>query len=169
VESRGKPTRKGGGAYPALKNGALTERTAWCREEPDNLFKRGELMKLKTLLVIHAVVALVYGISFELVPALVLSIYGVTQGPAETLMARYFGVELIAVGLLCWFARNVADALARRAIILAVFISDIVGVIVSGQGTLSGAMNAVGWTAVGLYLLFALGFGYMLTKQSSPE
>jgi hypothetical protein len=85
------------------------------------------------------------------------------------LMARYFGVELIAVGLLCWFARNVTDALARRAIILAVLISDVIGVIVSVQGTLSGVMSAVGWSAVGLYLLFALGFGYMLMKQSSPE
>jgi hypothetical protein len=125
-------------------------------------------MKLKTLLVINAVVALVYGICFELVTALVLSIYGVTQGPAEILMARYFGVELIAIGLVCWFARDVTDALARRAIILAVLISDIIGVIVSVQGTLAGVMSAVGWTAAGIYLLLALGFAYMLTKQGAP-
>jgi hypothetical protein len=147
----------------------LTERVAWCEEDPNNLFTRSDLMKFKTLLVIHAVVVFVYGISFELVPALVLSIYGVTQGPAEILMARYFGVELIALGVLSWFGRNVKDALARRAIILAVLISAVIGVIVSVQGTLSGVMSAVGWSGVGIYLLFALGFAYMLTRQSSPE
>ena len=125
-------------------------------------------MKLKTMLVINAVVALVYGICFELVPALVLSIYGVTQTPAEILMGRYFGVELIAIGLVCWFGRDVADALARRAIILAVFVSDVIGAVVSVQGTLAGVMNAVGWSAVGIYGLLALGFGYMLTKEGSP-
>jgi len=126
-------------------------------------------MKFKTLLVIHTLVVLVYGISFELVPALVLSIYGVTQGPAEILLGRYFGVALIALGVLTWLARNVTDALARRAIILAVLISAVIGVIVSVQGTLSGVMSAVGWSAVGIYLLFALGFAYMFMRQSSPE
>ena len=126
-------------------------------------------MKLKTLLVINAVVSFVYGIGFVLVPALVLSTYGMTQGPAEMLAGRYFGVELIAVGLLCWLARDVTDALARRAIILAVMISDAIGVIVSVQGTLSGVMSAVGWSAAGIYLFFTLGFAYMLMKESSPK
>jgi hypothetical protein len=126
-------------------------------------------MKLKTLLVINAVVALVYGICFELVPAVLSSIYGVAQGPGQILMARYFGVELIAIGLVCWFARDVTDALARRAIILAVLISDTIGVIVSVQGTLAGVMSSVGWTSAGLYLLLALGFAYMLMKQSPTQ
>jgi hypothetical protein len=63
----------------------------------------------------------------------------------------------------------VTDAYARRAIILAVFISDVIGVIVSVQGTLTGVMSTVGWSAVGIYLFFALGFAYILMKRSSPE
>ena len=117
-------------------------------------------MKLSNLLVVNAIVALVYGISFVLAPATVLSLYGMTQGPSEALAGQYFGVALIAIGLLTWFARNVADSEAQRAIILALLIADVIGVIVSVLGTVSGPMNAVGWSAVGIYVLLALGFGY---------
>ena len=91
-------------------------------------------MKLRSLLIINAIIALVYGISFELIPAKVLSIYGVTQGPAESLMGQYFGVALIAIGLLAWLARDVTDSKAQHAIILAMLISNVIGVIVSVLG-----------------------------------
>jgi len=117
-------------------------------------------MKLSSFLTINAIVALVYGISFVLAPATVLSLYGVTQGPGEKLMGQYFGVALIGIGLLSWFARNVADSEAQRAIILALLISDVIGVIVSVLGTVSGVMSAVGWSAVGIYVLLALGLAY---------
>jgi hypothetical protein len=124
-------------------------------------------MNFKTVFTIHAIVPLAYGICFELVPALVLSTYGVTQGPSEILMGRYFGVALIAIGLVCWFARDVTDAAARRAIVLALLISNIIGLIVSVQGTLSGVMNSVGWTAVGIYVLLTLGVASLAIKSGS--
>ena len=61
-------------------------------------------MKLSNLLVINAIVALVYGISFVLAPTTVLSLFGLTQGTSEALAGQYFGVALIAIGLLTWFA-----------------------------------------------------------------
>ncbi len=117
-------------------------------------------MKLSNLLVFNTIIALVYGISFVLAPATVLSLYGMTQGTSEALAGQFFGVALIAIGLLTWFARNVTDSEAQRAIILALLISDVIGVIVAVLGTVSGVMSAVGWSAVGIYLLLALGFGY---------
>jgi len=125
-----------------------------------NYPKGGDLMKLRSLLIINAIIALVYGISFELIPAKVLFIYGVTQGPAESLMGQYFGVALIAIGLLAWLARDVTDSKAQHAIILAMMVSNVIGVIVSVLGTISGVMSVVGWTAVGIYLLLALGYAY---------
>ena len=126
-------------------------------------------MKLSNLLVVNAIVALGYSISFLLVPATVLSLYGVTQGPGEILMGQFFGVALIAIGLLTWFARNVADSEAQRAIILALLISSIIGVIVAVLGTVSGVMNAVGWSAIGIYLLLALGYAYFQFMKPSAS
>src|SRR2546421_11703943 len=76
-------------------------------------------MTLATLLSVNAIVALAYALGLLLVPATLLKVYGITSGPGERLMAQFFGVALLAVGLLTWLARNVADPIARRAFVLA--------------------------------------------------
>jgi len=126
-------------------------------------------VKLKSLLIISTVVTLVYGIFFVLTPATVLSLYGVTQGPSVELMGQYFGSALLAVGLLTWATRNVADSEVQRPIIVALLITDVIGVIVSVLGTVSGVMSAVGWSAVGIYLLLALGFAYLQFMKPSAS
>jgi hypothetical protein len=122
-------------------------------------------MKLSTLLVITAVVALIFGILFVLVPTTMLSIYGLTQGPAEALVAQYFGTSLIFAGLVAWLMRKVTDASAQRAVVLGFLITDVLGVIISLIGTLSGTMNSVGWTVVIIYLLLAIGFASIQFKK----
>ncbi len=122
-------------------------------------------MKLKTLFIINAVIAIVYGICFALVPSRVLLIYGLVAGPAETLLGQFFGVALIGIGLITWLARNVTDANALGAIVLALLISDIIGVIVSLIGTVTGVMNVFGWSAVIIYLFFTIGFTYFRFRK----
>jgi len=117
-------------------------------------------MKLRTLLMLTGIVGVTYGLSALLIPAVLLSVYGISPGPAEVLTIRLFGVEIFAVGLVTWFGRNVTEAGAQRAFCLGLSIAFAAGAIVSLHGTLSGVMNAVGWLAVGLFAVFALGFGY---------
>ena len=126
-------------------------------------------MKLRTILTLNGIVASAYGISFLLVPSTVLSIYGVTQGPAEQLMGQFFGVALIGIGLLTWLAKEVTEVSTQRAMILALLISNLAGVIVSVLGTLSDVMSAVGWSAVAIYVVFSLGYGYFQFVKTSDR
>jgi len=122
-------------------------------------------MKLSTLLVITAVVTLIFGILFVLVPTTVLSIYGVTQGRAEALMSQYFGSSLIFAGLVAWLMRKVTEPNAQRAVVIGFLITTILGLIISLIGTLSETMSSVGWTAVIIYLLLAIGFASIQFKK----
>ena len=126
-------------------------------------------MKFGNVLLVNAIVALVYGIGLVLLPATVLSIYGVTPGPAVNLAGQLFGVDLVHVGLICWFARNVSDSPAKRAIIIASLIGQLIGLVVSLMGTLSGVFNVVGWSAVGIYLVLALGYAYLQFMKPSTS
>jgi hypothetical protein len=117
-------------------------------------------MKLNTLLTINAVVILVYAVGALFVPATMLMMYGMTSGPGEQLMTRYFGASMLALGLLSWLVRNATDAIARRAIILAFLVFDAAGVVVSAQGTLSAVMSPLGWQVVAIFLVLLLGFCY---------
>jgi hypothetical protein len=116
-------------------------------------------MKLKTLLVINAVIGICSALTAILFGEKVLSMYGVDSNPAASLMGQYAALGTIAMALVAWFARNVEDRKAQRAIILAFLITNIIGVIISISGIISGVMKH-GWPVVGIYLLFTLGYSY---------
>jgi len=117
-------------------------------------------MKFNNLLILNTVLALVFGVGLVLMPATVAAMYGIAPEPAVNLMGQFFGTELLAVGLLAWFARNISDSKTQGAITLAFVIANVVGLVVSVMGTLSGVMNAVGWSAVVIYLVLSLGYAY---------
>jgi hypothetical protein len=120
-------------------------------------------MKLRSLLIVNAIVLGCSGILALLLPSTVMSLYGVESGPAAQLMAQYAGLGSLVIALVAWFSRNVTDTKALKAITLAFFITYILGVIISILGTLSGTMT-IGWAVVGIYLLFASGYGYILIR-----
>ena len=126
-------------------------------------------MKLKTLFMINAVIAIVYGICFVLIPTRVLLIYGLTADAGEVLMGQYFGVALIGIGLITWLIKNVTEPNAIGAVILALLISDVIGLIISVIGTISGVMNTFGWSAVIIYLFLTIGFAYFQFKKPTKS
>jgi hypothetical protein len=122
-------------------------------------------MRLNVLLVVAAVIAGVFGVAFVVASGPLLSIYGVTLDKAGTLVAQLFGASLIGIAVLNWLARNVTDPDARQAVVFANVAQDVVGFVVILIGQLAGIPNALGWSNVAIYLVLALGFGYVQFMQ----
>jgi hypothetical protein len=125
-------------------------------------------MKLKTLMIIKAVVCLCLGIPILLVPHFIYSIFGASLTDGGAFAAREYGAAMIGILMLTWFARNSPESEARWAIILALFVYDALGFVVTLIAILSGALNPLAWLVVVLYLLLALGFGYFLIPKRKP-
>ena len=118
-------------------------------------------MKLCNLMATKAVIVVVFGIGFILMPTTLMSFYGLTLNPGGAVITQLFGASFILLGILLWFAKNAPSSdVALRAIVLAVTVGDAIGFIVALLAQFSGMMNALGWVTVALYLLLALGFGY---------
>jgi hypothetical protein len=129
-------------------------------------------MNAKMFLSIAAVVATLYGIGFLLVPDTLFQVYGVASSPGALLGFRYFGVGLLSVGLILWFVRGSHEWSTLRGVLLGLIIANVVGVIVSAWGTMTGLMNAMGWTGVAIYLILLLGYAYIIKagpRQSSAS
>jgi len=120
-------------------------------------------MKLRTFLTIVAVIALLYALGLILMPAFMATTYGLGTSASEILLGRFFGVEMLVVGLITWLAKDLTGA-SVRPIITGSLIGDIVGAFIALMATLNGVMNSVGWSAVAIYLLIALGFAYFQFK-----
>lgn len=116
-------------------------------------------MVLSTFLIIKAIISLVFGIGFVIVPAGVMSMYGVPLEAAGSLVGQFAGATLIGIGLICWFARK-TDKQALQGITQSLFIGDSIGFVVALIAQLSGTMNALGWLVVAIWLFLALGLGY---------
>ena len=119
-------------------------------------------MSYKSVMVIKAFVCLGFGVLMLLVPRALFGIFGAELGPGGKFPAWEYSAALFGNLTLTWFARNAAASDARHAIILALFVYDVVGVVVSVIAVLTGILNPLGWLVVLVYLFFAWAFGSLL-------
>ena len=116
-------------------------------------------MNLRTFFTIAAVIALFYALGSIFMTTQMGVLYGFGNSPSEILLGRFFGVELLVLGIAYWLARDTSLANARPFIVGSL-IGNLVGAYFALMGTLSGVMNSVGWSSFAVYLLLALGFAY---------
>jgi hypothetical protein len=122
-------------------------------------FRKENLMNLRIFLIIASILALVYAAGLILMPAFMNSTYGFGGSASEILLSRFFGVELLVLGLISWLAKDMTGS-SVGPIITGNLIGNAVGTVVAFTGTISGVMNAAGWSAVAIYLLLTVGFAY---------
>ena len=122
-------------------------------------------MSLKNVMICKAIICLGFGIPMLLVPAMLMSLYGLQLDSNGVMMARLYGGALFGTMLLTWFARNDEGSMALRAAVLYMFIYNGINFVVTLTATLTGVMNAFGWSAVIIYLFFTLGFGFHQFKK----
>jgi hypothetical protein len=120
-------------------------------------------MRLKYWMIAKAIVVVIFGIGFVLIPTTLGKIYGMTLDPAGALMARLFGGGFILEAIVLWMARNTdRDDAACKGIMTGIVVSNAIGFIVCLLATLAGTWNMLGWLSVALYLVFGLAFAYFL-------
>lgn len=120
-------------------------------------------MSLKTFLTIISIFGLLIGAGDLLFPDRVGAIYGVEPSRSAEMMARFFGVALLAWALITWFAKDFHDDSDLRHILAPSGFAHSAGVVVAAIGTMTGVMNAMGWTAVAIFLFGAVVSFYFLT------
>lgn len=124
-------------------------------------------MKLKKILImVMAIMSLVWGIGFILIPKFFWSLYGIALDSQGIYMSRQLGTLFVMLGLILWFAKEDKGSVALHAIILGLFIGNTLGFILGLIGQLTIEISALGWVGVLSYLLLALGFGYILLKKN---
>jgi len=121
-------------------------------------------MSFKNLMVIKALVCLAFGILMLALPFQLLSIFGAELSDGGMFTAREYGAALFGNLCLCWFAKNAGESDARKAIIIALFVYDLIGFIATTITVIAGVLNPLGWLVVFVYLFFTIGFGYFLVK-----
>ena len=122
-------------------------------------------MKLKTLFIINAIVAGLFGLAFVIMPAGMMTQYGVTITDGGAVICRLFGAALLGFAIISLMARDAHPSKARKAIVTGFFLGDIVGCVIAIFAQVSGAINVLGWSTVAIYALLAIGFGVFVFQK----
>jgi len=122
-------------------------------------------MTFRTLLITKAIVCLVFGLFLLLAPTALFKLLGTELNEGGTFAAREYGAALIGTLLLAWFGKNVKAVDARGAILIDLFIYDLIGMIVTSAVVIDGVLSVLGWSIVVVYLFFTVGSGYLLLKE----
>lgn len=119
-------------------------------------------MSYKFLFVLNALLAFVFGVAFLVVPAQSLGFFQAEQYAATLLMGRFFGSAMIALGLVLWFVKDANDDGVQKMVAISLLISSVLGLVVNIMGIASGVIRTNGWISIIVYVLFALGYAFML-------
>ena len=117
-------------------------------------------MKLGTFISIHSILLFLFGLGFLLIPAWMLFVYGTSTNSTGLLTARVFGIGNIQLSIIMWASRNDVGSKILKTLVLLLFIGNALAFMLALQAQISVVFNALGWTNVVLYLLFACGYGY---------
>lgn len=122
-------------------------------------------MQLRMLLSVNAVLAILHGLGFILLPEVLLDLYQVSLAPGASLMGQLFGAELLVVAVICWKARDFSSPDVLAAVVLANLVADVVGTVISVRATVNGIMGSTGWLAVAIYGLLAIAYLLVVVRK----
>lgn len=92
-------------------------------------------MKYRTRFSINALISALLGLGFLILPSIVLDRLGVDKYAEARLICEFFGIALLGLGVLLWFAKDVAKADLQKGMGSAQLIGAAAGLIVPALET----------------------------------
>ena len=128
-------------------------------------------MRLKTFMIINAIIAVIVGILLILIPSTIVRFFGMTPDQGMDLDGQLYGSELILMGLVAWFARDISELKYERRIYAAFSIANLISLIISIVGVATGNFDAIGWIAIAAYLILTVvyGLGWLSRPQEAAQ
>ena len=117
-------------------------------------------MNWRTFLLIAAGVSIGSGLAALLVPAELATVFGVQLNDVGLSQTRLLGAAYLGYAVMVWFAREVRDDIAQRAIALGNVVSWALSLVVTVAGIATGLAGTQSWLLVILEGVFAAGWGY---------
>ncbi|MHA1984257.1 MAG: hypothetical protein ACW967_07870 [Candidatus Hodarchaeales archaeon] len=124
-------------------------------------------LSVKYLFFVNAIVAVLYGVAFLLVPEQVLSLYEVTLSAVGNGILQLYGGSFLTIGLVLWFIKDMEFSDSRRGVVFGFFIGYILSFLVMLYFQLNNLVNILGWSNVLIMLVFSLAYGYFLITNPS--
>lgn len=112
-------------------------------------------MNMRTFMTIAAGVSVVSGLASLFAPTQMAALFGITLDDIAISQARLLGAAYLGYAAIAWFARDVRDRAAVRAIALGSAVSWAISGIVTGIAIVTGLAESRAWLLVAVEATFA--------------
>ncbi len=124
-------------------------------------------MTRKAFFTISAIALFIFGLMALLIPVQYIGAYGSMLDTVGAFVCRYWGSAFLGMAVILWFAREGEAFKLIRGILLGGLVTTATGFLVALADAILGDHNALIWTSVILYAIFAAGFLYFYLKKSN--
>ena len=123
-------------------------------------------MKLKSFLIITAIIYIPFGIGMMLIPYQLFGIYGFDLNADGAILGRVVGAAIVGLGLINYLSRNEdLSSVSLRAILIGNLVYHVLDTFIDFFPTYQGVVNAFTWSFVVLHIVLAIGFAYFLFRK----
>ncbi len=136
-------------------------------------------MRITNILLINTILFIALGIAFALYGPIIVNAYGIlnfTEADGGVYwftasFARLAGAALFGYGFLLWAVHDLiikdsATPEKYRKVILALLMSNILGLFIAVVQQWQIWINAAGWLTVGIFVIFTIAYAYSLVKSN---
>jgi hypothetical protein len=120
-------------------------------------------MQQSPFFIIVAIVNILFGLAFVIIPDQLASWYGIaTVDDVTRLMGRYFGSATIGIAIIYVMARDLGASPALTGLLWAGLVSNVIELVLAFLATTGGVVGTLGWANVVISILLSAGFAYLL-------
>ncbi|NLF00250.1 MAG: hypothetical protein GX601_04660 [Anaerolineales bacterium] len=105
-------------------------------------------MTLRTVFIIDAIAATLFGLGFVLAPEAAYAVFGLQLDAGAAHITRALGLALIANAVKAWLARNSGPSVARRALVMGQVAFMALLALEDLRAVLAGVVNTAAWGTV---------------------
>jgi hypothetical protein len=122
-------------------------------------------MNYRIMFMVNAFIAALLGLGFLAVPGRILGQFGVDEYAATKLVLQFFGTAMLGLGLLLWFAKDVAEVNLQKGMGIALLVGALAGLIITVMGTTGGVLRENWWIAMVVYAILGAAYAYLLVQK----
>jgi hypothetical protein len=115
-------------------------------------------MKMRTLIIVNAVVEVLFGLGFLCAPALVLGIFGTHTDVIGTTLAHVAGSLILSLAVIGWIGKDAAAGTMQDALIFGFSFAHFAAGVLTLLAILDGNFNAAAWPVVVMDAFFVVAF-----------
>lgn len=128
-------------------------------------------MKATVLFWVHGIGALLFGLGFLIMPAMMVDMMEMSTDTMGLIGWRFFGLGILGTGGIVWGSRNKLVRDVKFPIMLVVFLvfiaMTVLQVVLALVGTIT--LNFSAWGVIAFHVVMAVWYGYFLfTKEKAP-